>query len=203
MTILIVIITVGISMLAFSNREIMDKLQFTPYRTIHNKEWHRLITHGFVHADYMHLFINMFVLYSFGSAVENIFKGLQYSGIIQSWVLHFSVLYLGGIVIASLTTLKKHKDNFYYHSVGASGAVSAIVFTYIFFEPIQMFLFPPMPAFLYGIVYLAYTHYMSKKGGDNINHDAHFIGSVFGFIYPLLINPKLFFVFLERLGIIN
>ncbi len=206
MTILIVLITVGISMLAFSNREIMDKLQFTPYRTVHNKEWHRLITHGFVHADYMHLFINMFVLYSFGSAVESIFKGLQYSGIIQSWTLHFSALYFGGIVIASLTTLKKHKDNFYYHSVGASGAVSAIVFTFIFFDPLQKLLFMfiiPIPAIVFGVLYLAYTHYMSKKGGDYINHDAHFIGSVFGFIYPLLINPKLFFVFLERLGLIN
>ncbi len=206
MTILIVLITVGISMLAFSNHEIMDKLQFTPYRTIHNKEWHRLITHGFVHADYMHLFINMFVLYSFGSAVENIFKGLQYSGIIQSWTLHFSVLYFGGIVIGSLTTLKKHKDNIFYHSVGASGAVSAIVFTFIFFDPLQKLLFMfiiPIPAIVFGVLYLAYTHYMSKKGGDNINHDAHFIGSVFGFIYPLLINPKLFFVFLERLGITN
>ncbi|RPH31273.1 MAG: rhomboid family intramembrane serine protease [Bacteroidales bacterium] len=206
MTIIIIIVTVGISMLAFSNREIMDKLQFTPYRTIHNKEWHRLFTHGFVHADYMHLFINMFVLYSFGAAVESIFKSLQYSGIIQSWVLHFSVLYFGGIVIASLTTLKKHKDNFYYHSVGASGAVSAIVFTFIFFDPLQKLLFMfiiPIPAIVFGVLYLAYTHYMSKKGGDNINHDAHFIGSVFGFVYPLLINPKLFFVFLERLGIIN
>jgi membrane associated rhomboid family serine protease len=95
MTILIIIVTVAISMLAFSNNDIMDKLLFSPYRTIHNKEWHRLITHGFVHADYMHLFINMFVLYSFGSAVESIFKSLQYSGIIHSWILHFGVLYFG------------------------------------------------------------------------------------------------------------
>ena len=206
MTIIIIVITVAISMLAFSNREIMDKLQFTPYRTIHNKEWYNLFTHGFVHADYMHLFINMFVLYSFGSAVESIFKSLQYSGIIHSWILHFSVLYFGGIIIASLTTLKKHKDNFYYHSVGASGAVSAIVFTFIFFDPLQKLLFMfiiPIPAIAFGILYLVYTHYMSKKGGDNINHDAHFVGSVFGFIYPLLINPKLISIFLSKLGLIH
>lgn len=206
MTILIIIVTVGISMLAFSNRDVMDKLQFTPYRTIHNKEWHRLLTHGFVHADYVHLFINMFVLYSFGSAVESIFKSLEYSGIVQSWLLHFSALYFGGIVIASLTTLKKHKDNFYYHSVGASGAVSAIVFTFIFFDPLQKLLFMfiiPIPAIVFGVLYLAYTHYMSKKGGDFINHDAHFVGSVFGFIYPLLIDPKLITIFLGKLGLMH
>jgi membrane associated rhomboid family serine protease len=191
-------------MLAFSNQEWMDKLLFSPYRTIHNKEWHRLVTHGFVHADYMHLFINMFVLLSFGTAVENIFNVLKNSGVISSSILHYIILYFGGIVIASLTTLKKHKDNFYYHSVGASGAVSAIVFTYIFFDPLSKLLLMfviPIPAIVFGIAYLGYSHYMSKKGSDYINHDAHFVGSVFGFIYPLLINPKLITIFLNKLGI--
>lgn len=206
MTILIVIVTVLVSFIAFSNQPLFDKLLFSPYRTIHNREWHRLVTHGFVHADYVHLFVNMFVLFSFGSAVESIFKSLQYSGYIQSSIFHFSLLYFGGIIIASLTTLKKHKDNFYYHSVGASGAVSAIVFTYIFFDPLSQLLFMfiiPIPAIVFGIAYLAYSHYMSKKGGDYINHDAHFVGSVFGFIYPLLINPKLISIFLEKLGLIH
>jgi len=182
----------------------MDKLLFSPYRTIHNKEWHRLVTHGFVHADYMHLFINMFVLLSFGTAVENIFNVLKNSGVISSSILHYLILYFGGIIIASLTTLKKHKDNFYYHSVGASGAVSAIVFTYIFFDPLSKLLLMfviPIPAIVFGIAYLGYSHYMSKKGSDYINHDAHFVGSVFGFIYPLLINPKLITIFLNKLGI--
>lgn len=206
LTTLIVGVTVLISFLAFSNQQLMDKLLLSPYKTIHANEWHRLLTHGFVHADYIHLFINMFVLYSFGSAVESIFKSLQYSGIINSWIIHFSALYFGGIIIASLTTLKKHKDNYYYQSVGASGAVSAVVFTYIFFDPLSKLLFMfiiPIPAIVFGIAYLAYTHYMSKKGGDYINHDAHFIGSIFGVIYPLLINPKLIFIFLGKLGIIH
>jgi len=206
MTIIIIAVTVLISFLAFSNPQLMDKLLFSPYRTIHNKEWHRLITHGFVHADYVHLFVNMFVLLSFGTAVEKIFESLKYSGIIQNATLHFSILYFGGIIIASLTTLKKHKDNFYYHSVGASGAVSAVVFTFIFFDPLSKLLFMfivPIPAIVFGVLYLAYTHYMSKKGGDYINHDAHFVGSIFGFIYPLLINPKLISVFLGKLGLIH
>lgn len=205
MTIIIIVVTILVSILAFSNQSIMDKLDFSPYRTIHSKEWHRLVTHGFVHADYVHLFVNMFVLMSFGTAVESIFKSLAYSGIIQNATLHFSALYFGGIIIASLTTLKKYKDNYYYHSVGASGAVSAIVFTYIFFDPLGKLLFMfiiPIPAIVFGIVYLGYSYYMSKKESDHINHDAHFVGSIFGFIYPLLIDPKLIFVFLEKLGII-
>jgi len=206
MTLFIIIATAAISILAFSNKQIMDKLLFSPYKTIHNKEWHRLITHGFVHADYMHLFINMFVLMSFGAAVEDIFGSLKLNGIIHNATLNFCMLYFGGIVIASLTTLKKYKDNSYYQSVGASGAVSAVVFTYIFFDPLSKLLFMfiiPIPAIVFGIAYLAYSHYMSKKEGDYINHDAHFVGSVFGFIYPLLIDPKLFLIFLNKLGILH
>lgn len=206
MTLLIIVVTSIVSILAFSNQQMMDKLLFSPYRTIRNKEWHRLITHGFVHADYMHLFINMFVLMSFGAAVEDIFGSLKDSGIIHSGTLNFLILYFGGIVIASLTTLKKHKDNYYYHSVGASGAVSAVVFTYIFFDPLSKLLFMfiiPIPAIVFGIAYLVYSHYMSKKEGDYINHDAHFVGSVFGFIYPLLINPKLISIFLGKLGLLH
>jgi len=206
MTLFIIIATAAISILAFSNKQIMDKLLFSPYKTIHNKEWHLLITHGFVHADYMHLFINMFVLMSFGAAVEDIFGSLKLNGIIHNATLNFCMLYFGGIVIASLTTLKKYKDNSYYQSVGASGAVSAVVFTYIFFDPLSKLLFMfiiPIPAIVFGIAYLAYSHYMSKKEGDYINHDAHFVGSVFGFIYPLLIDPKLFLIFLNKLGILH
>lgn len=206
MTLFIVIATAAISILAFSNQQIMDKLLFSPYKTIHNREWHRLLTHGFVHADYMHLFINMFVLMSFGAAVEDIFGSLRLNGIINNATLNFCLLYFGGIVIASLTTLKKYKDNSYYQSVGASGAVSAVVFTYIFFDPLSKLLFMfiiPIPAIVFGILYLAYSHYMSKKEGDFINHDAHFVGSVFGFIYPLLIDPKLFLIFLSKLGLIH
>ncbi len=204
MTIIIIIATSLISIFAFTNSQLMGKLLFSPYKTIHNREYFRLVTHAFVHADYIHLFINMFVLLSFGSAIENIFKGLQVNHIIASSIVNYLALYFGGIVIASLTTLKKHKDNYYYQSVGASGAVSAVVFTYIFFDPLSKLLFMmiiPIPAIVFGVLYLAYSHYMSKRGGDNINHDAHFVGAVFGFIYPLLINPKLFLVFLSKLGL--
>ncbi|MDD3893309.1 MAG: rhomboid family intramembrane serine protease, partial [Bacteroidales bacterium] len=170
----------------------------------HKKQWYRLITHAFVHADYMHLFINMLVFLSFGIVVEKMFGELKLIGIISNPTFHFVTLYLGGTIIASLTTLKKHKDNYYYNSVGASGAVSAIVFTSIFFQPLSnLYLMGiiPIPAIVFGVVYLVYSNYMSRKSTDNINHDAHFIGAVFGFIYPLLIDPKLFKIFLNQLGL--
>ncbi|MDY0198152.1 MAG: rhomboid family intramembrane serine protease [Tenuifilaceae bacterium] len=202
MTITIIVITAIISIMSFNNRTLMVKLQFNPYSTYHQKQWYRLITHAFVHADYMHLFINMIVLLSFGTAVERMFGELKGLGLISSPTLHFVILYVGGTIIASLTTLKKQKDNYYYNSVGASGAVSAIVFTSIFFQPLSnLYLMGiiPIPAIVFGVAYLIYSHYMSRKSIDNINHDAHFVGAVFGFFYPLLIDPKLFKIFLNQL----
>lgn len=204
MTYIIIAITVIVSIWALSDAQLMEKLLFSPYKTIHGKEWHRLLSHAFVHADYVHLFVNMIVLLSFGMAAERIFESLKYNGIISSAPLHFLVLYFGGVVVASLTTLKKYKDNYYYRSVGASGAVSAVVFWCIFFNPLErLYLMAviPIPGIVFGIAYLAYSHYMSKKDFDNINHDAHFVGAVFGFIYPILINPRLIFVFLGKLGL--
>lgn len=205
MTLIIIVVTVAISLYAFGENNLMQRLLLSPYRVFKNKEWYRLITHAFVHAGFMHLFINMFVLYSFGMAVEHWLKQLQASGYIDYPILHFFVLYFGGVVIATLTTLKKHKYNYYYQSVGASGAVSGFVFFCVFFDPLEsLYLMAviPIPGIVFAVAYLAYSHYMSKKEGDNINHDAHFIGAVFGFIYPLLINPKLILHFLSSLKLI-
>lgn len=204
MTLIIVVITAALSIFAFSNSEAMSKLIFNPYYTIKNKQWHRLVTHGFIHADYTHLIVNMFVFYSFGTAVEGIFDQLQLQGIISSSKIMFLVLYFGGIIIACLPSLRKHRNDIYYNSLGASGAVSAVVFTSIFFQPlskIYLFLAIPIPSILFGVAYLAYEHYMSKKGGGKINHDAHFAGAVFGFIFPILLEPKLIFHFLTSIGL--
>ncbi|MBN1989934.1 MAG: rhomboid family intramembrane serine protease [Bacteroidales bacterium] len=204
-TIIIIAITAIVSVIAFSNRAIMDKLLLSPYQIIHNKEFFRIITHALVHADYIHLAVNMIVLLSFGIAVENTFKELMHAGIVTNVTFHFLVLYIGGAVISTLSTIKKHKNDYYYQGVGASGAVSAIVFASIFFQPLSKLLIMgiiPIPAILFGVVYLAYSHYMSKKGNDNINHDAHFVGAVFGFIYPILVQPSLIKVFLHQLGLL-
>ena len=202
MTILLVAITSVISILAFNSREIFDKLQLNPYAVIHKKEWYRVISHGFIHADWIHLFINMFVLYSFGKSVEHIFKQLAYEGYIKSPVLSFVLLYFVSMIFATVTTIKKQKDNYWYNSVGASGAVSAVVFTHIFFFPlqsIQLYAIIPIPGIVLGVAYLIYSHYMSRRSKDNINHDAHFIGAVFGFLFPIVLEPKLINVFLNQI----
>ncbi|MCB8964625.1 MAG: rhomboid family intramembrane serine protease [Bacteroidales bacterium] len=202
MTYIIIAITVAVSLIAFGNNTLMQRLLLNPYLVFKNNEWYRLITHAFVHVGFVHLFVNMFVLYSFGMAAEHWLKQLQVSGYINSPTLHFYILYFGGVVVATLTTLKKHKSNPYYQSVGASGAVSGFVFFCVFFDPLEsLYLMAviPIPGIVFAVAYLAYSHYMSKKEGDGINHDAHFVGAVFGFIYPLLINPKLILHFLSSL----
>ena len=203
-TIVIIAITIAISYWAFTNSNVFNKLSLMPYRTVHQKEYYRIFTHAFLHADYLHLGVNMFVLYSFGSFVEQIFTQLQEGGLIGSSIASYITLYVGGIVIATLTSIKKHKDNPMYVSIGASGAVSAVVFTSIFFAPMQMlslFFVIPIPAIVFGVLYLLYSNYMSKKSNDNINHDAHLTGAVFGFIFPMLINPKLIVYFLAGIGL--
>lgn len=204
MTYVIIAITAIVSFAAFGNSILFQRLLFNPYIVFKRNEWYRLISHAFVHANFLHLFVNMIVLLSFGRYVESIFRQLHTIGSIGLPQLHFILLYLGAGVISTLTTLKKHKNDPYYQSVGASGAVSAIVFFSIFFSPLEklyLMAIIPIPGIIFAIAYLFYSNYMSRREGDNINHDAHFVGAVFGFIYPILINPKLFFFFLKQLGL--
>jgi membrane associated rhomboid family serine protease len=201
MTIIIIIITGAISIWAFSNESIMKKLQLNPYQIYHDKQGHRLITHGFIHADWIHLLVNMLVFFSFGSAIENRFEILAHKGIINNNILHFFILYFGGMIIATISTLIKHKNNPEYNALGASGAVSAVVFTYIFFSPTNSLLLMgivPIPAIIFGVLFLIYSQYMSRRSGGNVNHDAHFIGAVFGFIYPIMLKPNLIHYFISQ-----
>lgn len=202
MTLFFIGITVLISFMAFNNPDVFSKLQLNPYQVYHRKEWYRLITHGFVHVDWMHLIINMFVLYSFGQGVENLFGQLQDAGYLRYYQIWYTVFYFSAIVIASLLSVAKHKDDIYYNSVGASGAVSAVVFFYIFFDPynkLLLFMIIPIPGILFGIAYLVYSQYMSRKSNDNVNHDAHFVGAVYGFLFPLLIKVSLINYFLQNI----
>ena len=204
MTYAIIIITSLVSAVALRNGELMQRLLLSPYLVFRNRQWYRLITHALVHANYLHLIVNMIVLLSFGKAVESILRQLNMEGVIGHPVLHYLMLYLGGAVVATLTTLKKFRNDYSYQSVGASGAVSGMIFFCIFFYPLnKLYLMGilPIPGILFAVAYLIYSNYISRKGGDNINHDAHFVGAVFGFIYPLLISPKLITVFLKQLGL--
>lgn len=199
MVLFIILLTSAISIYAFQNTEIMYRFNFSPYQVFKRKEYYRIFTHAVLHADYMHLIINMLVLYSFAKAL--VFYFHNFFGFINSGLL-LLIFYVMAIAASSVVSLIKQKNNFAYQAVGASGAVSAVVFACIFFAPMEKVLFfgvLPIPGILFGIGYLYYSYYMGKKNVDNIGHDAHFWGAVFGFIFPLILNPSLYEVFLTQL----
>jgi membrane associated rhomboid family serine protease len=200
MTLVIVIITSVISIIAFYNETLMSRFMFNPYQVYYRKELWRLITHGFLHADWIHLIINMIVFYSFGRNVEAWMFQLKSAGYIRSPYFTYSLLYFGGIIVSTLISLVRHHKNYFYNSVGASGAVSAIIFTSIFFSPLERIYFfaaIPIPGIVFAVIYLVYSSFMSRRSQDNINHDAHFAGAIFGFIFPALISVKLISHFLQ------
>jgi len=191
--------TVITSIAAFQDRRLFEKFRFDPYGMTVNKDWHRFFTYALLHADWGHLFINMFVFYSFGSNVYVLFT-LLFSG---KALLYFILLYTGGIFISVIPSFEKHKRNPYYTAVGASGAVSAILFSSILMYPqgeiIFLMLPIPIPAYIFGILYLLYSWYMARRGTDNIGHDVHFWGAVFGFVFTGILKPSLFILFIQQL----
>ena len=202
MTLIIIALTAIVSILAFGKEDLFKRLQLNPYLVYHKNQWHRIVTHGFLHADWVHLIVNMIVLFSFGSAVENRFDILESKGLMGSSTFNFLFLYFAGMMIATTTTIRKYKEDYNYNAIGASGAVSAVVFSFILFSPKSTLLLMgivPIPAFIFGILYLLYSQYMRKRSGGNVNHDAHFIGAIFGFIYPIFLEPALIKVFINQL----
>jgi membrane associated rhomboid family serine protease len=180
LTISIAAVTVLISFLAFSNHSLIDKLIFQPYRIWRYNEWHRLVSCSFIHADMGHLLFNMLAFWSFGTYVEQYFAALFPFG-----TSLYVIMYFGAVALADVYHLFTQKDNYEYRSLGASGGVAAVVFASI-------------PAYIFGPIYLLYSAYMAKRGGDNVGHIAHFTGSVIGFVFPLLLQPSLFGRFIEQ-----
>jgi membrane associated rhomboid family serine protease len=202
MTYILIAFTALISITAFRNQEWFSKLQFNAYQVYHRKEVYRLLTHGFLHANWTHLLVNMLVLFFFGPIVEQILRQILSEAMQGLSMLIFMFFYFAAIIVATLVSLYKNKDNVWYNSVGASGAVSAVIFFYIFFNPWEKIYFYgilPVPGIIMGVLYLIYGHYMSRKGTDNVNHDAHIVGALFGFIFPLFINYHLISVFVNKL----
>ncbi|MCB0402307.1 MAG: rhomboid family intramembrane serine protease [Flavobacteriales bacterium] len=200
-TLIIIIVTVVTSLGANNNPELYAKLLFNPYQVIHRKEWHRIFTHGFVHDrnNIFHLVFNMWVLYIFGRYSEGTI--LSELGVLG--VFLYLTLYFGAMFVATIPALIKYKDNYHYNSVGASGAVSAVLFSMVAMYPISVDIglilipFKP-PAIIFGILYIGFEMYMQKRGGTNIAHDAHIWGALFGFFFTLAFVPGAFSNFITE-----
>ncbi|MEZ4983620.1 MAG: rhomboid family intramembrane serine protease [Saprospiraceae bacterium] len=205
-TLIIVIMTSLVSWQAFNNPEMKAKFLFRPV-DIARGEYHRWLTGGFIHADLIHLMVNMYVLYTFGEYVEQLFIKVLFG---ELWGrMAYIAFYLLAIVVAGIPTYFRHKDNFAYSALGASGATSAVIFAFIITNPwagLTLLILPffSIPALFLGIVYLIYSNYMDKKGIDNIGHNAHFTGAVFGVVFiigaALLMNPFYFQHMLQQIA---
>ena len=176
-----------------------DKFKFNAYAIFKHKQYHRFFTYGFIHANWWHLFFNMFTLYFFGGFVEQNFAYLfgNYANLLY---LTFYILAIG---VSTIADFIKYRNQEYYNAVGASGAVSAVLFASILFNPsmkIYFILVPiPITAWLFGLLFIAYSVYMAKRGIDNIGHTAHLWGALFGFLFPLIFKPELLSHFLNML----
>jgi len=197
-TIIIIVITALMSLAAFQSADLMDRWIMRPYLVRHNNQWYRFITSGLIHANWPHLFVNMLVFYSFAGVVFAYYDAY----FANKAVYYFLILYFGGMVIADLPTYMKHQNDPGYASLGASGAVSAITFAFVLMEPRETLYVMgvlPVPAIVFGVLYLLYTQYAAKRGGDNINHSAHFYGAVFGIVFTILLRPNFAVDFVHKL----
>lgn len=193
MTFILIGLTVLVSWQAFERRSLMERLILWPPAIDRKKQFDRLLTHGFVHADWQHLLFNMLTLFFFGRAIEPLFA--QYLGPVG-----FVLFYLSAVVVAILPTYLRHRHDPSYRSLGASGAVSAVLFASILLQPWMLIFIPvPVPAVLYGIGYVAYSFWMDRNGGDNVNHSAHLSGAIYGVLFMLMMEPRVGAVFLQRL----
>lgn len=198
-TIIIIIITVAISLYGWSNPELQHKMMLNPYSVSTRNEWYRFITSGFVHADYIHLGFNMFTLYFFGQAIEYIYSA--YFG--EFGVLLYVALFITGIIVSDIPTYIKHRHNPGYNSLGASGGVSAVIFSSILFFPLNeicLYAVLCLPGFILGALYLIYSFYMGKQPRNNVNHDAHLYGALFGIVFSTIIQPSVIVSFFQEVS---
>lgn len=195
-TMSILVLTCVVSFAAFNNSRIIDGLIFWPPAISQRHQYYRFLSCGLIHADMMHLVFNMFTLYFFGRVME-----AYYMGILGLPHFYYLVLYAGAVIVANIPTYLKRKDDYNYRSLGASGGVCAVIFAFVLLRPwttIQVF-FVPIPAIIYAGLFLAYSVYMGKRGGDNVNHDAHFWGALFGVVFTIAVRPEVINIFLNEL----
>ena len=194
LTILLVVATVAVSWFAFNNPRLLDRLLLWPPAIDRNKQYDRLLTHGFIHADWQHLLFNMITLFFFGRVAEQVIGSMI-------GPVGFLLFYLSAIVIAILPTYLRHRHDTRYRSLGASGAVSAVLFAFILVQPWSLIFvfFLPVPAIVYGAFFVGYSIWMDRQGGDKTNHNAHLSGAIYGVLFMLLMEPRIAGYFLQRL----
>ncbi len=188
-------LTIACSVLAFSNDELYGKMILHPYSVARKHNVYTVITSGLIHADWMHLAFNMFSFYAFAFQLE------VYIG---HW--QFGVLYIASLILSDLPTIAKHKNHYEYRSLGASGAVSAVIFGYILYSPFSTLRIIPIPidipAVIFGVLYLVYCHFASKHARDNINHDAHFYGALSGLFITAILHPDILQAFVQQIKVV-
>lgn len=190
----IFIFTLVTSIYAFNNTEIFGKFMLHPYSVAKGSKLYTFITSGLIHADWMHLIFNMVAFYSFGFALEVM---------IGSW--KFGLIYFISLILSDVPTVLRHKDDYRYNSLGASGAISGVIFSFILFQPLSklgiIFIpFVQVYAIVFGVLYLIYCMYMSKNSRDSINHDAHFFGALTGLIITVFLKPGIIPHFISELS---
>lgn len=200
-TLIIVAATVLVSIQAFGKPELFRRFTLHPWSVQHRREYYRLFSHALIHADTMHLFLNMFVFWSFGSFLELLFRSEKlFTGLfphIPYWgdergVVYFALLYVGGVIVATLPAMRKHGNNPSYSAVGASGAVSAVMMAFMLMFPnyqVLFFFIIPCPAWLGALIFLGVEHWLSRSGRTHIAHDAHIWGALYGIAFVTVLYP--------------
>ena len=194
-TVIIIIITCIISFTAFSSEKIINDLIFWPPMIKEKHQYYRFITSGLIHADIAHLAFNMITLYFFGRLVE------EYLFIPRIGKTGYLLFYIAGIIVSEIPSYIRHRNNYSYRSLGASGAVTAVLFSFILLAPWQTIyvFFLPVPAIIFAALYVGYSIYMDRKGGDNVNHSAHLWGAAWGVAFTLIMEPDIINRFLDQL----
>lgn len=199
MTYILLAVIAGISIVAWRAENLQTQLLFEPYAIRHRKQYYRFLTSGFIHADLTHLLFNLFTLYFFGRNMEYLctylYGDLGYG--------YFLVLFLLGVIAANIPVFFKYRHNFNYRALGASGGVSAVVFSSIVFFPTEdicIYAVFCLPGFVLGALYLIYSYYSAKRNKDNIGHEAHFYGALFGVVFSFVIEPKAGLIFWDSLS---
>ncbi|GHA70481.1 rhomboid family intramembrane serine protease [Cognatilysobacter bugurensis] len=194
LTLIVIAVTVLVSWLAFQRPRLLERLILWPPAIDKKRQYDRLVTHGFIHADWQHLLFNMITLFFFGQTIEPLFA--DYMG-----PLGFVLFYLSAIVVAILPTYLRHRHDPSYRSLGASGGVSAVLFAFILLKPWSLIFvfFLPVPAIVYAVAYVGYSFYAERLGHDNVNHSAHLSGAAYGVLFMLLMDPGVGGTFVREL----